>query len=423
MGLLQRLGVGQRWPQFGGKIDTSHIRALDIDVAPPQIYRSGGLFSDARQLSTHQMHRAYRSTVFFLANYRARNFSRHMLELAVERRAAQGEFEAVEEEHPWVQLLRRPNDYMPALEVWQWMYLNRDLTYGAHFVVEHERQGGVGLPTALHPVFDSYGRITPVLDGRGGITGWLFHRNDGREIPLRAEQVIRVAHESPFERGRACTLIEAAAYEIDEQLAASIYARDSATGQGRPEVLLEADEMIGAAEGNRISRVFAERYRAGSKSAGVPWTAGGLKAKEFQLTQKDMQFLEQRGFNKNQLYEIFEVQQSLFSDEAYATGRNAAFRHFAQNTVEPNLEIVVSQIEHAFERTFRADPAALRIAAPDPVPVDRKLQAFIDDTRLKNGTLTPNEVRRRDGEEEVEGGDEALVPATLTPLSAIGAGF
>jgi HK97 family phage portal protein len=412
-------------PDFTGTApDTSHIgrRLEDPAVAAGQVGAGTGrgaierlLVGGQQALSQDEAERAYRSTVFFLANYRARNFARHLTELAVERRTGPGEFEPVEEGHPWLQLLRRPNDYMPPLEVWQWALLNRDLWYGAHFAVEH---GPRGVPVALHPIFPSYGSVTMQIDGRGALRGWRFDRADGQQVSLAPEDVIRVAHESPFERGRATTLIEAAAYEIDQHLAQSIYARDAAEDQGMPEVILEAEEQVDPADGNRISRLFAQKYRSGNRR-GVPWTSGGLEAKQFQLSQRDQQFFEMTQMTKSQLYEIFEVQESLFSDQAYATGMDGAFRAFALNTVQPNVEIVVSQLEHGFERIFEADPAALRIAVPDTVPTDRKLQAELDDIRIKNGTRTINEARRRDGNEEVDGGDEPLVGATVQALDMV----
>lgn len=414
--VINTLSMTSRAQRYGAP-DTSHIRIMDPEVVPrTEVLLQNGLFARTGELSEYALHRAYRSVVFMLAGYRAQNFARQLLASIVERQVGQGEFEPVELQHPWTQLLQRPNDYMHPLECWQWASIQRDLGYGAHFVVETDRRG---VPYMLHPVYESDGRVTPMLDRVGRTIGWVFHRNDGQQISLEAGDIVRVAHMHPFERGRAVTLIEAAAYEIDEQRAQAVYARDSAHDKGRPDVILETDQTITEEEGNRISRIFGARYKTGSRHQGVPWTGSGLRLREFALSQRDQQFLETRKFTKDLLFEIFGTPPALFDSEAYATGKSAAKQIFAENTVQPNVDLMAGQLEHGFEIAFGADPAALRIQSPNVVPVNRKEQAEIDTIRILNGTTLINEVRRREGDEEYTNGGEPLIGGLVTRLAEI----
>lgn len=50
---------------------------------------------------------------------------------------------------------------------------------------------------------------------------------------------------------------------------------------------------------------------------------------------------------------------------------------------------------------------------------DKKKRAEIEDIRLKNGTLTINQVRKGYSEDDISGGDEPLVASNLVPLSRV----
>ena len=422
------------WTRFGtpqGHVtETQRVAPGEVDIVPnfPTLRSAWLTLADGRTLSLEQQRRAYVGVVRFLAQYRAAAFARHLMALTVERRVRQNEYEAVDEIDPrdggrfWVQLLQRPHPSIPPLEFYRWLSLARDLTDGAHFVVEHMAgPGGTPVPRYLHPVFAEYGRMEAALDASGNPTGWMLHRADGQRTEYRPEEVIRIAHAHPLYRMRGASLIEAAAYEIDADTANMVYSRDTARERGQPDVVLEAEGDVPTDAGNTMARLFGERYRAGARR-GVPWTARGLKVKPLNLSARDMQFAERVAMNEDRLFTIFEVQPALFSDQAYASGQNGALRGFAVNTVQPNVDLIASTLEFELERAFLADPAVYRLRVPNVVPQDAEQMARVDEIHLRTGQRSPNELRRRDGLDDVVGGDEAFVSAGLQPLSIAGSG-
>lgn len=383
-----------------------------------------------RRIGPQELQQVYRSKVAMLMQYRASNFAPHLKNLTVERRIGdeQDDWEPVERDHPWVRLIRRPNDYMPALLFWKWVVLARDGLGHADMLVqegtvETEEFGEVPVPVkALHPVYPDYGRMEPMHDTEGDLQGWMFHRSDGKKFPLEAEDVIRVKRQHPNAPWRTAGLVEAAAYEIDQDTAANIYSRDSLRSQGVPDVVLESPEEMNKPKVQKLARRFAKLYGAGRDK--VPVAHGGMEVKELSLSQKDQEFSKQREFIAQTLHKIFETHEGLFSKDATRANAEAALFSFAANTVKPNVESITGQFEFEMERVFEADRDQIRISLPaDIIPEDRETVEKIRDMKIKNGTLLINEARQDDGRDEVEFGDEPLVNGTLMPLSALGEGF
>lgn len=393
-----------------------------------------GLFDD-REITRGQLRSAYRGIVSMLIEYRAKNFAPHMLNAVVERRTGDGqeEWESVEPEHPMVRLLRRPfpgdidegKRGKAALKVYKWMSKIYDGMGHSDFVVKEGRleQGGPVVPISLLPVYPIYGRMQPHLDGEGHVIQWSFHKEDGHIETFDAGDVIRIERQHPEDPRKTAGLVEAAAYEIDQYLAANIFGRDKMLDQGMPQVGLETDKTFSErSELTKLSNDFASTYRVGRRS-GVPVSHGGLKIKELQLSPRDAQFQQQREFILDVLFMIFETHKGLFAENATEANAVQADRAFATRTVQPQIDEWSETLTHEFERIFRVEePDTLRIKAPNAVPMDPEQREKVNRMRVERG-VPINVIMREQGEDEVEGGDTPLVRSTLQSLDMASGGF
>lgn len=376
---------------------------------------------DGRELSTEEVRRAYASTVAMLARFRAQNFAPHLRTLAVQRAGGdQDDWEPVEETHPWVRLVRRPSTVLGPVAFYKWLSQARDLTRGAHCYVARDARG---VPCELVPIFDEWGRVYRRIDGQGRLSHWTFVREDGQREDWEPGECLRIGYQHPLFAARGASLIEASAYEIDHAVAARVYGRDRARDQGVPDVVLESEQELKVEYGNEMARQFARTFKAGQRGsyeATVPWTGAGLKIKPLAVNARDLQFLEVSEANEERLYSMWGVPRALFSDQAYATGQQGALRMFAMMTVQPTVEELADELEFELERVFGVvEPGVLRLHAPNTVPTDQKEQAQVDEIRVRSGVATINEVRRREGDPEVDGGDAPLVLGTLRSLDQV----
>jgi hypothetical protein len=142
-----------------------------------------------------------------------------------------------------------------------------------------------------------------------------------------------------------------------------------------------------------------------------------MQIKPLNLSKRKEEFSKQREFIKTVLFQNWEMNQALFSQEPNRANIEGAQYGFALHTIEPNVVEIAGGLEFELERVFGADPDALRLSPPDDiVPEDRETRAAVDQTEIESGVTTINEVRERDGKEPVEGGDESLVSVSVQPL-------
>lgn len=375
------------------------------------------------ELKPAHIRAAYRSIVQMLIAFRARNFAKHFEQLRVQGLTRAGTYEDVDPDHPWCLLLKHPNRHTPAGVTWNWMFQAIDAVGHADFIVEDHGLLGRRVPVALHPIYPEFGRVEPVFGGQGQIISWTFEMASGGIARLEARDIVRIKEPHPLAPWRTAGKIEAAAYEIDTLSAQNIFARDAARDQGKPRVMLEAQKELTRDTALTIARDFAATHRAGGATA-VPISHSGLVIKPITITPRDLEFIEGQKFTKEQIFTIFEVSIAVFSGEAYATGRNAARLAFLENTAQPKVEAACAQMQFEFERIFEVrNMNEFRLVAPNVVPVDQKLQAEIDEIKLRSGLRNRNELRERDGLEAIPGGDVFTVPATLTPLELIAEGL
>lgn len=402
----------------------THYRAARPIVGPVHTQRglaTMGTFANVERIDPVNLKKAYKSTPALVIEYRADNFSRHMAGIKVERRVGQGSFEEVEMNHPWIPLLRRPNKHLAPGVFWKLHYQILDYVGEVFYLVERGRvelEGGVTvrLPTQLHTIYPDFGDMYPVFGSVGEIVAWWFHRADGNQTLLSAKDVIRVYRPHPANPEQPESLIDRMYGQIQSKQLADAYGKTSNENLGRPDVMLELDDIADEEEIARLSELFFEQYSAGARS-GVPVSAGGLKIKEIELTNRDRQFQESREFDEDLIFMLAGVPKSQFTDQANRANTEGTFKSFAMNIVLPNVSSTASQLEFAFERIFGTDPDELRLALPaDIVPQDPEQVARVDKLEIEAGVSLINEVRERKGREPVEGGDVPRASAALSPL-------
>ena len=424
-------------------VSPNHVRLNDPQVVPSTLMataRAIGL-TDSERPTAHKIGLAARGLFAACIDIRANAIARAInggpsrSGFTVKRLTAQAEYEDVELTHPWVRLLLRPNTNRPALEVWRWASEARDYAGSADFVVEDNARG---TPIALHEIFPEFGHISPVPNAGGGDQGYVFFRADGRRVELEARDVVRLRHTDPRSPYRSMSLLQKAAYQLDKGLYADIYERDTLREGRFPPVVLTSDQEVSKAQAGRYGKQFKDAYmRTGTHTVkGIPVLGKGLKAQPTLINPNDLALIESGRLNDKRLFWTTGVPQGMVDHEANRANTDGQRRTFAEYTVQPSVDLIAAQMSYGFSRSFgepvglpassgasgASGASGLVIHAPNVVPVDPMQQARIDEIQIRSGTLKPNEVRRREGRDDVEGGDQAFVSAALRPLAAGDAG-
>lgn len=399
-----------------GRADTRAEHSDTFQLPQYVSQRSMGI-TDASRPTPEQITQFHQGLFSALVKLRSNSIGSALTDASVIRNVGQMEFEPVEFSHPWVQLLRRPNSYRPASEIWKWAAMVRDYQGSADFLVETNR---AGMPIALHEIFPEFGKLNPISDGRGGSAGYIFERADGRKIQLRSEDVIRLRHPDPVTPYGSASLLERAAYQLDKQLYADVYERDQMKEGRFPPVSLVTDQTITKDQADRYGKQFKDSYMRTGSVKGVPILGNGMTPHVTGLSANDLALIDSQKLTIQQLFFITGVPQGMLDATANRANAEASRYVFAQLTVAPEAESMAAQLTLGLERAYRADAGVLSVQVPDVVPVDELERAQIDEIKMRMGAITPNEIRKRDGDDPVDGGDVPMISAALIPLGSAG---
>lgn len=197
-----------------------------------------------------------------------------------------------------------------------------------------------------------------------------------------------------------------AAGTLDGAHAVQEYSNATFRNGVRPSLLVQAAHMISPEQFENLKRRFQVMFSR--ERAGLPLILDqGLEAKPLSMSLEDAELLAQRRFTTEELARIFQVPPPLVGiwDHSSFTNSETAGRWFAQYTLAP----WITKIETEFRRQVFSDASA------DTHGLEIDLSAFLRgdpaarwkawDTAIRNGILTPNEIREVEGWNPREGGD------------------
>jgi HK97 family phage portal protein len=152
-------------------------------------------------------------------------------------------------------------------------------------------------------------QIRPVPDGALSIRGYLYRPDHGTEIPLEPWEVLHLKTFNPLNRYVGLSAVQALAMDAAGDIAsqeynANFYGRDNAKASG----ILAFADYIEEGAWNRIREDWKEQH-GGVKNNRVMRLrgvgAGGVEWIQTQLSQVEIQYLEQRRFTMEEIFARF----------------------------------------------------------------------------------------------------------------------
>lgn len=325
----------------------------------------------------------------------------------------------VEDTHPWLPLLFRPNPTYSARYIWRWAQQSKDSSRGAFFFIEWDK--ATRHPRWLHPVFPYFGTVEPVGNGYGGIAGYIFWRIDGQRFPKKGHfdprMVCWLRHPHPVSPYESASVVEAGSYELDVDLYMQVYRRDTLRKGGMPKMYLTTNEDMTPDQADQWARRFMQYYLGYENLDKVPAFGNGAELKTLVQNARDLEFIQGAQLTATQLLDLWGVPEGVIHDKANRANAEAALYTFATKTAQPEADDNCDQLTTDFREAFDAD-INLVIQAPDLTPTSQDDLLRWYDLLIKNGALTPDELREMETGKDPFGGDASRphISATLRPL-------
>ena len=244
-----------------------------------------------------------------------------------------------------------------------------------------------GLPLELWPLRPD--RVSVVPDARRGVRGYVYEV-EGRRVPLEAAEVVHFRRWHPGNDYYGLSALEAARLAVEADRAMADWNRRYfGEGMAVPAGIVAIRERISDTDYERLQREWRsayggrERRTAFLRGAAVEWHSVGL-------SQQDMDFLNARRFNREEIFQIFGIPVGMFSENATEANALVGERVFVERTLWPKLVRIAEKITTDLLPFYGND---LIGRFEDIRPQDRRTQ--LEEIRVARGVLTVDEIRAR----------------------------
>lgn len=321
------------------------------------------------------------------------------------------------ESDPIIDLFNRPNPFMTEQDLIQ-AWVGFHCLYGESIIIKEasvgQRSGSRNLPAELWAFNPEH--FTPQVEKRA-IKSWTYSREG---ITFQPEQVIFTRDFNPYDMFRGTRPMDAIEKVIDIDWKSLIFNKAFFDNDATPGLMLATEEELGEEVIKRITEQFKASHQGARNAHKVAILEGGLKPVSTTQTMRDMDFIEQKRFTREEILGIWRVPKAMFNitdDLNYATfiGQMKMFWNYS---IMPVLKKVESAID-----LYVVQPYNPKIEAyfdfSNVVAYQEDFKEKVDTaTKLFNIGFTRNEINEKLqlGFKPVPWGDSWWAPFGLTPV-------
>lgn len=246
--------------------------------------------------------------------------------------------------HPFELLLRRPNPQMSRFEFLESTISDYSLTGNAYWWLNRANEKA---PIDEMWCLPSH-MIKPVPDGRMFIRGYVYTADSGEEVPIDAWQIVHFKRYHPLSPYVGLSPIEALATVATGDLAqqrwnTNYFDKNNAKAEGA----LAFSDFIDDATWAKIKEDVKARHGGTNREMMMLRNAGkgGVQWISMGMSQKDMEFLQSRTFNKEEIFSIYAPgYASMLAVNATEANSKAGKATFREMAVWPHLVGIAEKI-------------------------------------------------------------------------------
>lgn len=252
------------------------------------------------------------------------------------------EYEVVESGE-FYDLFQSPNPMMCRYDLWQSWMISMDLWGEAFWVLEpkgDQRLAENEIPAEIWP--QNPATFEPIIDKDSKTIAAWKQTIDGKMMNWMPHEVIQFKRWNPYNPIRGLSPMCAAASAIRQDSKADEFNEGFLRNGAYPSGSLSTEKEIDEAQRNQLRMQFEDRHAGSSKAGRVLLLEKGLKFEAASISHKDMDFLEQRKWNREQILSVFKVPKivvGVYEDINYATSQTA-YRLFYQNAIIPDAKYI-----------------------------------------------------------------------------------
>ncbi len=326
-----------------------------------------------------------------------------------------GEGREVADNHPVMRLIRRgPNEHQTWVDFIEWLYSSVLLRGNALAEIVTDARGAV---IALQPIQWEFvsaqllpnGRLVYDVTELSTLTG-----GTGRTRRLLQDEVLHLRDRSDdglIGRSR----LQRAAATVRAGLTIQDFASAMYNNGAHPSGVLEADGKLGKEALDALKTQFKDAFTGPGNAAKAMVLDQGLKWKSVSISPEDAELLASRRFTVEELARVFGCPPPIIGDLSHGTFTNSetAGRWFAMHTMLPWLRKLEAEFARSVFSETDSDTHHLELDLTGFLRGDPETRWKSHEIGVKNGILTPNEVRLAEGWNPREDGGQLQAPGPV----------
>lgn len=278
--------------------------------------------------------------------------------------------------HPAQVVLDRPNDFYTTAETFESGQQHVDLTGEGWLVMP--RMGS--MPAELWVARPD--RMVVVTDPRDFLVGYIYVGPDGREVPLRRQDVLLNRMPSPLDPYRGLGPVQTIMQQVAGTSMSAEWNTNFFRNGARPGGIVKLSRRMGDADFEQLVTRFNQEHRGVANAGRTAFLEDGDWVDVKPLNMRDMQFVETANLNRDTVLLAFGMSKfavGVVEDVNRATARESR-AWFAENQTLPRLNRWQGLLNNDFLPQFPGwDPnpdsfGHVWFVHSNPVPADRMEQ-------------------------------------------------
>lgn len=329
--------------------------------------------------------------------------------------------EQTAEDHPLARLLARPNEQLDAFRLWLWTAATKEIYGEAYWLKLRDHLGRVAELQPMHPA--------NVIVERGEAGELVYYYAAGvRDVtllpPIPAADVVPFTEYNPETLARGLSTLE--------PLRDTLYTEDAARRAtaswwrrgARPSIALTHPGTLSEPAQIRLRATWDAQHAGADLMGGTAILEEGMKPEVLQLSAEEMQYIESRKLNREEVCAAYDVPPPVVHilDRATYSNVTEQMRSMYRDTMAPKLGMYEATVAHHLTPDF--DPTGqtyARFNLDEVLRGDFETRASSVRELIASGVLMPAEARPMFGlnpagpEAQQLYANAALVPLGTTP--------
>ena len=316
-------------------------------------------------------------------------------------------------EHPLARLFSyKPNQYQTRTEFFETLGLNLYLTGNAYSIIQRDNTGRI---IGLLPAMAS--QVEPELLVDGSV---IYKYNDGRNVTVYSSE--NVWHVMLMGNGvKGLSPLEYAANAIGMAISGEEWSSNVIGNGGKPTGVLTYDKTLTKEQRDILKDKFRD-LREGPTDALMVLEAG-MQYQQISLSPQDVQLLEARRFQINDIARFFNVPSVMINDTSGSTvwgsGIEQIITGWYKLGLRPELERIESSIKCHLMGRAESERMSVHFDFEELLRTDFKTRVDTGSRAVGAGLMTRNEWRQREWLPEIQGADKLTAQINLTEIDAL----